>query len=287
MQLTRIFFLAKRAAWLRVYWISAALTAPYGGKRVAERKPAIDEMWMIDPPARSRKGRAACEARTLAMRSTSMLMRQPSSSSALPKPEALFTRMSMPPSASAASFTYFVTAAASARSQAAAWTFLPFALSSASVLCSASAPRAQIETLAPQSAKPSAIERPMPRLAPVTMTFFPVKLMSISVLDAHLSEVRTRLQVRHGFLQLLERERAIEDGFYLVLLERAQHRLETVAVADRDSLQAHLPSDDEAELLSARDLLVAGRNHRDVRAEHLRDLDREQRNAASALHKDL
>ena len=37
------------------------------------------------------------------------------------------------------------------------------------------APRAQIDTPAPASAKPSAMERPIPRLAPQTMTRLPVK----------------------------------------------------------------------------------------------------------------
>jgi hypothetical protein len=76
MQLTRIFFLANRAAWLRVYWMSAALTAPYGGKRC--RAQARDRRNVNDRAAVAlEKGRAACDARTLAIRSTSMLMRQP------------------------------------------------------------------------------------------------------------------------------------------------------------------------------------------------------------------
>jgi hypothetical protein len=51
----------------------------------------------------SRNGVAARVARTVACRSTLRLFSQPSSSSVLPKPEALLTRMSMPPSDSAAS----------------------------------------------------------------------------------------------------------------------------------------------------------------------------------------
>ena len=57
---------------------------------------------MAPPPACSMKGIAACEARTVAITSMSMLLAQPSSSSVAPNPDALFTSMSMPPSESAA-----------------------------------------------------------------------------------------------------------------------------------------------------------------------------------------
>src|SRR6185295_8286798 len=117
-----------------------------------------------------------------------------------------------------------------------------------SVVRSASGPRAQMETLAPQSANASAIERPMPRLAPVTTTFLPEKESSISVLDAHFAEVRTFLEIGHGFLQLLESEHAVDGRLHLVLVERAQHRFEAVAVADGDALQPYLARHDEAKL---------------------------------------
>ena len=48
----------------------------------------------------------------------------------------------------------------------------PRAANSLRTLARASAPRAQIATLAPSSANASAIERPMPQLPPVTITFF-------------------------------------------------------------------------------------------------------------------
>ena len=57
---------------------------------------------MAPPPAFSMNGIAACEARTVAITSMSRPLAQPASSSLAPKPEALLTRMSMPPSESAA-----------------------------------------------------------------------------------------------------------------------------------------------------------------------------------------
>ncbi|MNC89255.1 hypothetical protein D3C83_51610 [compost metagenome] len=61
---------------------------------------------MIDPPpAFWMKGIAACEARIEAIMSTAMPAAQPSSSSFDPKPEALLTSTSIPPSAVAAPAT--------------------------------------------------------------------------------------------------------------------------------------------------------------------------------------
>ena len=61
---------------------------------------------MIELPAAwASSGSAACEARTIAITSTDSPAAQPASSSPMPKPEALFTSTSMPPSAAAASAT--------------------------------------------------------------------------------------------------------------------------------------------------------------------------------------
>ena len=75
--------------------------------RVDARKPEIDEMWMIEAPSPrcSSIGSAACEARTIAITSTDRPLDQPASSSPMPKPDALFTSTSMPPSAAPASLT--------------------------------------------------------------------------------------------------------------------------------------------------------------------------------------
>ena len=62
---------------------------------------------MLPPPLSrgeaSRKGSAAWLARTTAITSTFSEAAQPASSSDMPKPEALFTSTSIPPSAAAAS----------------------------------------------------------------------------------------------------------------------------------------------------------------------------------------
>ena len=69
---------------------AAADVRKRGGRALAV---ALD---VTAPDAGERAVKAAVEARTLAIRSTSMLTRQPSSSSRLPKPDALFTSTSMP-----------------------------------------------------------------------------------------------------------------------------------------------------------------------------------------------
>jgi hypothetical protein len=50
------------------------------------------------------------------------------------------------------------------------------------VASSASTPRAQIDTLAPHSAKASAMARPMPRLPPATMARLPVRSIFMKAL---------------------------------------------------------------------------------------------------------
>src|SRR5271165_5614067 len=92
-------------------------------------------------------------------------------------------------------------AAESARSQAAACAVWPKAAMSSRVLASASAPRAQIDTPAPASAKTIAIARPMPRLPPATTARFPVKSISIPP-----PQRRRRLElILAGFLRGVER----------------------------------------------------------------------------------
>ena len=55
------------------------------------------------PLPRFRNGSAACVACTIAIMSMAMLADHPASSSEFPKPDALFTRISIPPNARAAS----------------------------------------------------------------------------------------------------------------------------------------------------------------------------------------
>ena len=49
-QFTLIFLLANWRAWVFVYWITAALTAPYGGVRNEEVRPEMEEVWINAPP---------------------------------------------------------------------------------------------------------------------------------------------------------------------------------------------------------------------------------------------
>src|SRR5262249_5753856 len=70
-------------------------------------------------------------------------------------------------------------ASLSARSQMPACALTPCARISLLVVSSAACPRAQIETAAPAPANASAIERPIPRLPPVTTVRLPFKLISI------------------------------------------------------------------------------------------------------------
>ena len=63
-------------------------------------------MWTIELPGlASSAGTAACDARTIAITSTDRPAAQPASSSPMPKPEALLTSTSMPPSAEIAAAT--------------------------------------------------------------------------------------------------------------------------------------------------------------------------------------
>jgi hypothetical protein len=63
-------------------------------------------MWtMLLPGEASSAGSAAREVRTIAITSTDSPAAQPASSSPMPKPEALLTRTSSPPSAASAAAT--------------------------------------------------------------------------------------------------------------------------------------------------------------------------------------
>src|SRR4029453_550842 len=67
------------------------------------------------------------------------------------------------------------------------------------------------------------------------------------VLNDDLAEGRPAFQVGERLLQRLERKRPIDHRLHLVLVDRAQHRLQTVAVADGDALQPHLARDHQPE----------------------------------------
>jgi hypothetical protein len=67
------------------------------------------------------------------------------------------------------------------------------------------------------------------------------------VADADLAELCAALQIRQRFRQRFKLENPVDDYRHAVLFERPQHRLETVAMADGNALQPHLPGDDQAE----------------------------------------
>src|SRR5215467_1018060 len=92
----------------------------------------------------------------------------------------LQTTVSMPPSFAAALSTHPLSAAASATSIASPHDLTPLAASAFTTFPTSSALRAQIATLAPSSAKSSAIASPMPLLLPVTSTFFPFSPRSMA-----------------------------------------------------------------------------------------------------------
>src|SRR6516225_8974024 len=95
-------------------------------------------------------------------------------------------------------------AGASERSQTAEWAVLPYRATSSRVAPSASAPRAQIDTPAPASAKVSAIARPIPRLPPATMARLPV--MSIFMLppQAHPAQHASARRAKKGLTLMIK-----------------------------------------------------------------------------------
>ncbi len=163
--------------------ISAAFAAAYAATpgRLASR-PEIDEILITEPPpVCAIQGVTVQVARTAAMMSTSKLACQPASSSVTPKPDGLLTRTSTRPSAPCAASRKDFSASALPTSQLAANTLTPSPAMACRTSSSASAPRAQIATFAPSRAKPSAMARPMPLLAPVTMTPLPFSPRSMSL----------------------------------------------------------------------------------------------------------
>ena len=87
----------------------------------------------------------------------------------------------MPPKASALAATNDSTASRCVTSTAMPKALTPCARISASVFSRVSLPRAQIATAAPSSANVSAVDRPIPRLPPVTTATFPAKPRSMGV----------------------------------------------------------------------------------------------------------
>src|SRR5690606_18121202 len=73
---------------------------------------------------------------------------------------------------------------------------------------------------------------------------------SVPMRDADLAEMTAALQVSVRIDEFVEAEDPIDDGLDTMLFDRAAHRFEGVAVADRDALQAHRAGDDLADRAS-------------------------------------
>ena len=90
------------------------------------------------------------------------------------------TSTSMPPSASPAATTNALIAGPSEMSTAWPNALTPLASSFLTASATCSALRAQMATLAPSSAKHSAMDQPMPRVAPVITAVLPLSCRSIA-----------------------------------------------------------------------------------------------------------
>src|SRR5262245_57943350 len=89
-----------------------------------------------------------------------------------------------------------------------------------------------------------------PRAAISTSTRY-ARMVALST-GSDLAEMRPAFQVGERLLQRLERKRPIDHRLHLVLVDRAQHRFEAVAVADGNALQPHLARDHQPERRSER-----------------------------------
>src|SRR5690242_889588 len=136
---------------------------------------------MIDAdPDFSRYGLAAAIELTVCIMSVRNDFSQVSGVSPTASALTLQTMVSMPPSLAAAPSTHAFNAVASATSIGSPQALTPLAASVLTAFPTSSALRAQIATLAPSSAKSSAIASPMPLVPPVTSTFFPFSPRSMA-----------------------------------------------------------------------------------------------------------
>ena len=124
---------------------------------------------MLPVPESRRCGTTARVARTAACRLELYVASQTSSVSSRARVPALFTSASSRPKRATVSVTSRSMSFACETSATMPSASTPRSRSSASVWRNASSPRAQMATRQPSPAKARAIERPMPRLPPVTI----------------------------------------------------------------------------------------------------------------------
>src|SRR5262245_2255866 len=206
---------------------TAVLLAAYGGERLAEPRPAIDETLTIAPvPWRIITGAAACmqkkrpRALTAKVSSQSRSVTWPNGVGRM-RP-ALFTRTSSRPRASVTRAIMRSISGTSATSAEIAMAFRPNALTSAATRSAESPRTSLIATSAPARARASAVARPMPCPAPVTRTTWPTRgspapASATDLLPAH----------AHGFREI------VEDGQRIVPGEACVG--DALAVGERDA----------------------------------------------------
>ena len=182
-------------------------------------------MWMIRPaPCARMCGNAARLARMAGHRFTSSVAAQ-SSSVASPNvrppvdPPTLFTSTSSRPSASTVCSTARADAASSAISSSNPVAFTPTASISPTVCSSRSLPRAVIATLQPSAASATAIDRPIPRLPPVTNAALPLSPRSMRALPQSLLAVGIQ---RRGLGFASQASRSSSDSVLITSSARSQ-----------------------------------------------------------------
>ncbi len=167
--------------------ISPALAAPYGARNGAALTPATEATLMTEPVPRSTRCRPAAwqtymaESRFSRSSLSQPVSRRSRNGTMKLDPPALFTTMSRQPSWSIAVATEAATDACSVTSAGMTNAFRPSAVICAAVSASPSSLRATSARSAPAPASATAITWPIPRDAPVTKAFLPVRSKSGTV----------------------------------------------------------------------------------------------------------
>jgi hypothetical protein len=166
---------------------SPALAAPYGARNGAALTPATEATLITEPVPRSTRCRPAAwqtymaESRFSRSSLSQPVSRRSRNGTMKLDPPALFTTMSRQPSWSIAVATAAATDSCSVTSAGMTKAFRPSTLICAAVSASPSSLRATSARSAPAPASATAITWPIPRDAPVTKAFLPVRSKSGTV----------------------------------------------------------------------------------------------------------
>ena len=170
--------------------MSAALEIAYRPSDAEPRSPPIEEMMMNEPPPRAARCGHTMFASQKLLRTLAPITRSYTSSDAPaagPRygfTAALLTKMSMPPHSAMVWSTRLCRSSLRAMWHGITAASPPLARIDAATASHASALRLDTTTLAPCSARRSAMARPMPLLEPVTMATLPVRSNSDIAWDA-------------------------------------------------------------------------------------------------------